>query len=112
MKQMSYGTALTNAIEGNIDAETIARLTDLRESLAKRNSRKSDKPTKAQVANAELGENIVNTLEVGVDYTCSDIGKMFGGLTSQKISPIMKALVADGRVTSDKVKGKTVYRLA
>ena len=112
MKKMSYGTALTNAIEGNIDAETIERLTDLRESLAKRNANRSGKPTKVQLANAELSESIVNALEAGVDYTCSDIGKMFGGLTSQKVSPIMKALVADGRVASDKVKGKTVYRLA
>ena len=32
--------------------------------------------------------------------------------TPQKVSPLMKHLVADGRVTTEKVKGKATYTLA
>ena len=111
--KMTYVDALNAVLNGNeMTPEVIEKLTALRDSVAKRNAHKSDKPAKAQVANAELAESIVATMESGVDYTCSDIGKLMGGLTSQKVSPIMKGLDDAGRVTSEKVKGKLIYRLA
>ena len=111
-EKMTYVKAIECAINGELTPEVVEKLTALRDSVAKRNAHKSGKPTKAQTANAELAESIVGAMEEGVDYTCTEIGKIFGGLSSQKISPIMKALTADGRVTCEKVKGKTVYRLA
>lgn len=111
--KMTYVDALNAVLNGNeMTPEVIEKLTALRDSVAKRNAHKSDKPSKAQIANAELAESIVNAMEEGVDYTCTDIGKMFGGLSSQKVSPIMKGLADAGRVTSEKVKGKLIYRLA
>ena len=111
--KMTYVDALNAVLNGEPVTDAVAeKLTALRDSVAKRNSHKSGKPSKVQIANAELGENIVNAMEKGVDYTCTDIGKMFGGLSSQKVSPIMKALLDGGRVTCEKVKGKNVYRLA
>lgn len=111
--KMTYVDALNAVLNGDPMTDTVAeKLTALRDSVAKRNAHKSDKPSKAQIANAELAESIIATMEDGVDYTCSDIGKLMGGLTSQKVSPIMKGLADAGRVTSDKVKGKLVYRLA
>lgn len=112
-EKMTYVDALNAVINGDeMTEQVIEKLTALRDSVAKRNAHKSGKPTKAQVANAELGEGIVEAMEGGVDYTCTDIGKLMGGLSSQKISPIMKRLETEGRVTSEKVKGKMVYRLA
>ena len=115
MKKMSYAVALTNVIEGNIDAETVERLTDLRESLAKRNSNRSGKPTKTQIANAEIGEAVVSAMTVGESYTISDIKGIVPALADanpQKVSPIMSKLVKSERVTCEKVKGRHVYRLA
>lgn len=112
--KMTYVDALNAVLNGEPMTDAVAeKLTALRDSVAKRNSHKSGKPTKAQLANAEIGEKIINAMEVGVDYTCTDIGKLMGGLSSQKVSPIMKALLDGGRVTCEKVKGgKLVYRLA
>lgn len=111
--KMTYVDALNAVLNGEPVTDAVAeKLTALRDSVAKRNSHKSGKPSKVQIANAELSENIVNAMEEGVNYTCTDIGKMFGGLSSQKVSPIMKALLDGGRVTCEKVKGKLMYRLA
>ena len=112
-EKMTYVDALNAVINGDeMTEQVIEKLTALRDSVAKRNAHKSGKPTKAQIANAELGESIVATMESGVDYTCTEIGKLVGGLSSQKIYPIMKSLLDGGRVTCEKVKGKMIYRLA
>ena len=111
--KMTYVDALNAVLNGNeMTSEVIEKLTALRDNVAKRNAHKSGKPTKAQVANAELAESIIGEMEEGVDYTASDIGKLMGGLSSQKIAPIMHKLSEGGRVLTDKVKGKNVYRLA
>lgn len=114
-EKMTYVQAVENAINGNLSAETIEKLTALKASLEKRNASKSGKPTKAQVANAEIGESVLSAMEVGVDYTTAEIGKLvpaLEGASSQKIAPIMAKLVKSERVTCEKVKGKNVYRLA
>lgn len=111
--KMTYVDALNAVLNGDpMTAEVTEKLTALRDSVAKRNAHKSGKPTKAQIANAEIGEGILSAMEDGVAYTCSDIGKLMGGLTSQKVSPIMKGLLDAGRVTCEVVKGKRVYTLA
>lgn len=112
-EKITYVDALNVVINGEpMTEQVIEKLTALRDSVAKRNSHKSGKPTKAQVANAELAESIIGEMEEGVDYTASEIGKLMGGLSSQKIAPIMHKLCDAGRVVTDKVKGKAVYRLA
>ena len=115
MKTMSYSTAVSNAIEGNLDAETLETLGRLKVSLDKRNSNRSGKPTKTQIANAEIGEAIVSAMSVGEAYSINDIAGLvpaLEGATPQKVSPIMSKLVKAERVTCEKVKGKNVYRLA
>ena len=95
--------------------DVIARLNALRESLNKRNSGKSGKPTKAQIANAEIGEQIVATMESGVQYTIADVRGLVPALadaTPQKVGPILRKLAEDGKLTAEKVKGKAVYALA
>jgi len=112
---MTYVMAVENAINGNLDPVTIEKLTKLKASLEKRNASKSGKPTKAQVANAEIGESVLSAMEFGVDYTTAEIGKLvpaLEGANPQKIAPIMAKLVKSERVTCEKVKGKNVYRLA
>ena len=115
MKTMSYSTAVSNAIEGNLDAETLETLGRLKVSLDKRSSNRSGKPTKTQIANAEIVEAIVSAMSVGEAYSINDIAGLvpaLEGATPQKVSPIMSKLVKAERVTCEKVKGKNVYRLA
>ena len=112
-KKMSYVVAVEKAINGELTDEVIERLTALRASLEKRASRKSEGPTKAQKENMALAEKVIEVMESGVDYTNADIAGLIPeleGATPQKISPLMKLL--GERVTSEKVKGKAVYRLA
>ena len=114
-KKMSYAVAITEAIEGRLSAEGVERLEALRESLAKRNSNKSGKPTKAQIANAELGEAVAAAMTAGEVYTIAEVKGLVPALaeaTPQKVGPICRKLVAAGRLAESKVKGKVVYSLA
>lgn len=114
-KKMSYVVAVESAINGELTEEVVARLGDLKVSLEKRASRKTEGPTKAQKANAELAEKIFSAMVEGVEYTTADIGGLvpeLEGATPQKISPLMRGLVKSERVTSAKVKGKAVYKIA
>ena len=80
--------------------------------ITKRNARKSTKPTKAQVANIAVKENIAKTLaEVGEPITAKGIGDILG-LTPQKISALLKQMIASGEVVKEVVKGKSLFRLA
>jgi len=115
MKKMSYVVAVESAINGQLTDEVIDRLNDLKVSLEKRASRKPHGPTKAQLANQALVEAIASAMEQGVVYSTADIGGLvpeLNGASAQKISPLMRKLVADGRVTTEKVKGKATYTLA
>ena len=59
-KTMTYATAIDNAINGNLDAETIERLEALKAQLAKRNSSGAlKKPTKTQRENEDLKAKIL-----------------------------------------------------
>ena len=111
MKKMSYANAIEAVLNGQeITDEVRERLEALKVSLEKRGSR-----TKAQKANAELAEHIYSAMDVEVVYSTADICDLLPeleGATPQKISPLMKGLVASGRVVAEKVKGKATYRLA
>lgn len=114
-KKMSYVVAVESAINGELTPEVIERLGDLKVSLEKRNSRKSEGPTKAQKANAELAEAIFGAMVAGESYGSADIAGLvpaLEGASHQKVTPLMRGLVASGRVVAEKVKGKTVYHLA
>lgn len=113
-KKMSYAVAVDTVLKGEeITDEVRERLEALKVSLEKRASRKSEGPTKAQKANAELAEKVFGAMVAGESYTSHGIAGLvpeLEGATPQKISPLMKIL--GERVITEKVKGKAVYRLA
>ena len=115
-KKISYVVALDTVLTGaEITDEVRERLEALKASLEKRNSRKSEGPTKLQKANAELAEQIVSAMAEGKSYGSAEIAELvpaLAGATPQKISPLMKGLVASGVVVAEKVKGKASYHLA
>ena len=115
-KKMSYAVAVDTVLKGEeITDEVRERLEALKVSLEKRASRKSEGPTKAQKANAELANRIAEAMVAGTVYDTEGIKGLVEELanaTPQKVSPLMKHLVVEGRVTFEKVKGKATYTLA
>ena len=114
-KKMSYVSAIDAILSGApCEGEVRERLEALRASQAKRSASKSGKPTKAQIANAEIGEAVVSAMEQGAVYTIADVSALvpaLAGATPQKVGPICRKLVAAGRLTEGKVKGKVTYSL-
>ena len=112
-KKMSYVVAVENAINGQLTEEVVDRLNDLKTSLEKRNARKSNGPTKAQKERAELAEKVFDAMVMGESYGSKEIAGLIPeleGASSQKVTALMKSL--GERVTSEKVKGKAIYKIA
>ena len=65
------------------------------------NKKASKTMSKAQVENEEIKENILVLMEVGTNYTCTQILKMLDDervVSQQKVSALMNALFKDGKV--------------
>lgn len=116
-KKMTYVVALSKALEVVTDTEVAERLEALKATLEKRKAshKKAEGPTKVAVANAAIAEKIFEAMEADATYGSSDIAGLIPEVekfSTSKITAVMKPLIADGRVTATKVKGKVVYSLA
>lgn len=114
--KMTNVKALAYVLENcEVPAEVAEKLTSIKASYEKRMGRKANGPTKAQIANAAIGEAVVSAMEAGVAYTIADVKALVPALaeaTPQKVGPICRKLVSAGRLTESKVKGKVIYSLA
>lgn len=85
------------------------------ELLAKKNSAEK-KPTAVQVANEGIKEVIVETLKAkGEKMTISEMQKAneeLGELSNQRISALIRQLLADGTVERIEEKRKAYFKLA
>lgn len=107
MTKMTYVSALDVAINAVADnAEVAEKLTALRAQIAKKNSAER-KPTKTQVANDALKGQIVDALDEGV--TASEVAEKFG-ISNQKASALLTALVKDGLVERYVEKRKAYFK--
>jgi Fic family protein len=73
------------------------------ELLGKKNSHKSNKPTKKQIENEKMATDILALLEPSKYYTAKEIGDMFS-LSTQKITALLK-----DHVSRETYKGRTLY---
>ena len=116
MTKMTYVAVLDKVLAGEtLSADELEKVRALRESVAKRNATKSDKPTKAQRENAELAETVAGAMVEGVTYSIPDLCSLvpaLAGASSQKVGPLMQKLVDAGRVVKSVVKGHNFYTLA
>ena len=87
--------------------------------LAKKNSGENKKQTKTQQENEDYKELILEFLATLPDdkagVTCTEIIKgvtEFESFNPQKISPLVRQLMAADKVTKTEVKGKALFRLA
>ena len=80
-----------------------------------KNARRSTKPTKAQRENAGFAEAILTSMPAGQAMTVSEIQKAvpaLADLSNQRISAIVRSMVADGKMNRSEVKGKALFTLA
>lgn len=85
------------------------------ELLAKKNASTGErKPTATQKANEGIKETIVGVLaDNGEQMTITEIAKAIDGdYTNQKISALVRQLIADGRVEKVVDKRKSFFKLA
>ena len=83
------------------------------ELLTKKNSGEK-KPTATQVANEALKTAIADGMEVNRLYTVTEVIKEVpacAGLTNQKVSPLMNAMVESGVLTKVVEKRRSYFKL-
>jgi ribosomal protein S25 len=76
--------------------------------LGRKNSHKSDKPTKKQAETSLLAEKIYNEMEESVYYTSKDLAEKYE-ISTQKLTPIMTHFINEGLIKKGKVKKNVAY---
>jgi predicted transcriptional regulator len=102
-EQIKANYALTESEVKFIDHEL--------ELLAKKNSA-DKKPTKVQVENEGIKDTILDGMEVGKLYTITDLIKSIpeiAELSNQRVSALVRQLVADGSVVRTEEKRKAYF---
>ena len=110
MTKMTYAQAIDNAINGNITDEVREKLEALKGQLAKRNSG-SRKPSKVQVANGALKEDMWAYVSESGAKRANEVAIYFG-ISGQKASALLNALVKEGRLDKVTEKRVTYFRVA
>lgn len=110
MTKMTYAVAIDNALNGNITEEVRERLEALKASLAKRSSAER-KPSKAQLENASLKEDIWAYVSENGAKRAMDVAGHFG-ISGQKASALLKQLVDTERLEKYSEKRVTYFKVA
>lgn len=106
--KMTYAVALNTVLTtADMTDEVRETLNKLLDSINKRNARKttSDKPTKKQVENEGVKENIRNTMRGEEPQACKAIADKLG-LTPQKVNALLKQMIVAGEVVRSEGKKK------
>ena len=93
------------------DAEIVGFCGHELELLDKRKGYKSNKPSKAQIANAELAEKIAEYIAENGAVTCGQVEEAFG-ISNQKASAILNRNAKFVKVAEAKGKVKATFGLA
>ena len=113
MTKMTYATAIDFAINAIDNEEVIEKHSALKAQLAKKSSAER-KPTATQKENVGFKEAIVSALGDG-KYTITDIIKSVpevSALSNQRVSALVRQLVADGVLVREEIKRKAYFSLA
>lgn len=116
MEKMTYVKALDAAIAtlSADQSEVKEKLEALKASIAKKNSAER-KPTATQTANEGYKEAILDAMEVGKNYTITDLIKgvpALSDLTNQRVSAIVRQMVEAGTLKREEIKRKAYFSLA
>ena len=117
--KMTYATALEMVLaidEVKANDELAEKLTALKESVSKKSTSKSNKPNAKQKANEEIKEKLMEILfaEPTRLFTISEICKLYTDeeLSNQKVSSLMRQLVAEGKADRVEDKRKAYFSIA
>ena len=111
--KITYATAIDFAINAIDNEEVIEKLSALKTQLAKKSSAER-KPTATQRENVGFKDAIVSALGDG-KYTITDIIKSVpevSALSNQRVSALVRQLVADGILKREEIKRKAYFSLA
>lgn len=111
--KITYATAIDFAINAIDNEEVIEKLSALKAQLAKKSSAER-KPTATQRENVGFKDAIVSALGDG-KYTITDIIKSVpevSALSNQRVSALVRQLVADGILKREEIKRKAYFSLA
>lgn len=112
MEKMTNVKALDYVLANcEVSAEVREKLEKMKAQFVKKNSA-DRKPTATQTENAGLKVAIVNAMEVGKAYTITDLIKevpAVAELSNQRVSALVRQLVADGSVVRTEEKRKAYF---
>lgn len=114
MEKMTNVKAL-NFVLSNCDltAEVREKIEKMKVQFEKKNSAEK-KPTATQIANEGIKTVILDTLGNG-SLTITELQKLnaeLGELSNQKISALLKQMIADGLVVREEIKRKAFFKKA
>ena len=114
MEKMTNVKAL-NFVLSNCDltAEVREKIEKMKVQFEKKNSAEK-KPTATQIANEGIKTVILDTLGNG-SLTITELQKLnaeLGELSNQKISALLKQMIADGSVIREEIKRKAFFKKA
>lgn len=110
MTKMTYVDAINFALNGEINEEVREKLEALKGQLAKRNSG-NRKPSKTQRENESLKEDIFAYVSENGAKRANEVAIYFG-ISGQKASALLNALVKDVRLEKYIEKRATYFRVA
>ena len=117
--KMTYATALEMVLaidEVKANDELAEKLIALKESVSKKSTSKSNKPNAKQKANEDIKEKIMKILfaEPTRLFTISEICKAYidEELSNQKVSSLVRQLVAEDKVKRTEDKRKAYFSIA
>ena len=102
--------AIIEKAKGILSADEVAFLEGRCELVAKKNATR--KPTKAQEENEVLKSNILEAMEQGKSYTCTEIMKLIGNDSLNKVNALVRQLRDAGLVVRTESKGKAYFTKA
>ncbi len=106
MTKMTYAQALEVAINA-VDGEVAEKLIALKAQIEKKNSAER-KPTKTQRENAEYREKILDLI-AETPMTATEVAELIG-LTNQRVTALLTALVRAELVERTVEKGKARFK--
>ena len=104
--------AIVTVLEQANRADLVEVMNHEIELLEKKNSYKSDKPTKLQVENANLKALILSSMEQGKNYTVTDICELINVPSNQKVTALVTQLAKAEQVRKTVDKRKSYFSLA
>lgn len=110
MTKMTYSVAIDCALNGNVTDEVKEKLEALKAQLEKRNKGER-KPTKAQRENEAMKEDFWAYVSENGAKRANEVAVYFG-ISGQKASALLNALVKEGRLDKVVEKRVTYFRVA